>query len=103
LLTLELKNYLDPELLNKYQILQQQKNEIPCEPIFNLPNEFKLNHWLHRLVFERLENKCGRIETLLKANNNNWEQTFYMLTAQYFGQKPMNKLLNGWPKIYLYK
>jgi hypothetical protein len=87
LLTLELKNYLNPELLNKYQILQYQKNEIPCEPIFNLPNEFKINHWLHRLVFERLENKCGRIETLLKANNNNWEQTFYMLTAQYFGQK----------------
>ncbi|MFY7734330.1 MAG: DUF2851 family protein [Bacteroidia bacterium] len=87
LLTLELKNYLDPELLNKYQILKQQKNEIPCKTIFNLPNEFKLNHWLHRLVFERLENKCGRIETLLKANNNNWEQTFYVLTAQYFGQK----------------
>ena len=73
ILTLELKNYLDPKLLNKYKILAQQKSTIPCEPIFNLPNEFKLNNWLHRLVFERLEKKCDRIEALLKANNNNWE------------------------------
>ena len=87
ILTLELKNYLDPKLLNKYKILAQQKSTIPCEPIFNLPNEFKLNNWLHRLVFERLEKKCDRIEALLKANNNNWEQTFYVLTAKYFGQK----------------
>jgi hypothetical protein len=69
------------------KILEQQKDVIPCEPIFSLPNEFKLNHWLHRLVFERLEKKCDRIAALLKANNNNWEQTFYVLTAQYFGQK----------------
>lgn len=87
ILTLELRNYLDPTLLNKYKILEQQKDVIPCEPIFSLPNEFKLNHWLHRLVFERLEKKCDRIAALLKANNNNWEQTFYVLTAQYFGQK----------------
>jgi len=87
ILTLELKPYLDPKLLNKYKILEQQQSVIPCEPIFSLPNEFKLNNWLHRLVFERLEKKCDRIEVLLKANNNNWEQTFYVLTAQYFGQK----------------
>jgi hypothetical protein len=87
ILTLELKNYLDSKLLNKYSILEHQKSTIPCEPIFNLPNDFKLKNWLHRLVFERLEKKCDKIETLLKANNNNWEQTFYVLTAKYFGQK----------------
>lgn len=87
LLTLEIKDYLPPTLLNKYKILHQQKAEIPCKPIFSLPNEFKLNNWLNRLVIERLETKCERVEKLLKANNNNWEQTFYILTAQYFGQK----------------
>lgn len=86
-LTLELKNYLPSSLLTKYKTLQEQKNEIPCQPIFSLPNEFKLNNWLNRLVIERLEKKCERIEGILKANNNNWEQTFYVLTAQYFGQK----------------
>ncbi len=86
-LTLELKNYLPSSLLVKYKTLQEQKNEIPCQPIFSLPNEFKLNNWLNRLVIERLEKKCERIEGILKANNNNWEQTFYVLTAQYFGQK----------------
>jgi len=87
ILTLELKNYLDPKLLNKYKVLDQTKSSIPCEPIFSLPNNFKLNAWLDRLVFERLEKKCIHIEALLKANNNNWEQTFYILTAKYFGQK----------------
>jgi hypothetical protein len=87
ILTLELKNYLDPKLLNKYKVLDQTKSSIPCEPIFSLPNDFKLNAWLDRLVFERLEKKCIHIEALLKANNNNWEQTFYILTAKYFGQK----------------
>jgi hypothetical protein len=86
-LTLELKNYLPQSLLTKYKILQEQKNEIPCQPIFSLPNEFKLNNWLNRLVIERLEKKCERIESILKNNNSNWEQTFYVLTAQYFGQK----------------
>jgi hypothetical protein len=87
ILTLELNKYLNPKLLDRFKILADQKATIPCEPIFSLPNEFKLNNWLHRLVFERLEKKCERIEALLKANNNNWEQTFYVLTAKYFGQK----------------
>jgi len=87
LLTLELKNYLPPSLLTKYKILQEHQNEIPCQPIFSLPDNFKLNNWLNRLVIERLEKKCERIESILKINNNNWEQTFYVLTAQYFGQK----------------
>lgn len=86
-LTLELKNYLPNSLLGKYKTLQEQYSEIPCQPIFSLPNEFKLNNWLNRLVIERLEKKCERIEQVLKTNNNNWEQTFYVLTAQYFGQK----------------
>lgn len=87
LLTLELKNYLPNSLLSKYKTLQEQQNEIPCEPIFSLPNEFKLHNWLNRLVIERIEKKCERISTILNTNQNNWEQTFYLLTSQYFGQK----------------
>lgn len=86
-LTLELKSLLPPSLLSKYAILQQQKQEIPCKPIFVLPDDFKLNTWLNRLAVERLENKCERIEILLQHTNNNWEQTFYIITARYFGQK----------------
>jgi hypothetical protein len=87
LLTLELKNYLNPSFLEKYSIIQKQKSSIPCEPIFILPTEFKLNSWLNRLMVERLEKKCETIELLLQGNQNNWEQTFYLLTARYFGQK----------------
>lgn len=85
--TLELKKYLPETILKRYKILNENKSQIPCEPIFELPDSFKVNAWLNRLVFERLENKCLKIEDLLKLNNNNWEQTFYILTAKYFGQK----------------
>ncbi len=87
LLTLELKKYISPKLLQRYQILFENKNKIPCEAIFSLPEKIKISHWLQRLAIERLEQKCKRIEQLFDSTNQNWEQTFYILTAKYFGQK----------------
>lgn len=85
--TLELKEYISPTLFRKYEYLQQQQNTIACEKIFSLPDETRTSHWLERLLIERLEQKCDYLNDLLIRTNGNWEQSFYVLTARYFGMK----------------
>lgn len=84
---LELKNYLSKAMLQRYDLLMRNKATIPCEPVFSLPDTTILQNWLHRLAIERLQKKCTRLNTVLEHSAHNWEQTFYILTAKYFGQK----------------
>ncbi|MBC7383898.1 MAG: DUF2851 family protein [Bacteroidia bacterium] len=85
--TLELKKLLPQNLLTRYQYLKQSQGEIPCEKIFELPDELITGNWFERLSVERLENKCIYIFELLKETNNHWEHVFYRVIARYFGQK----------------
>lgn len=85
--TLELKEYIPQPLLAKYEYLQKQQHTIACEKVFSLPDGFKTTMWLERLLIERLESKCELLSDLLVRTNQNWEQSFYVLTARYFGMK----------------
>jgi hypothetical protein len=85
--TLELKNWLPPHTLSRYNALLEVKHAIACEPIFELPDDIKTNLFLNRLLIERFEHKSTAIYHLLEKNNNHWEDTFYQLLARYFGQK----------------
>ena len=84
---LELRNIIPPLMLRKYKQLQLNQNVIACENLFIIPKEPLLTNWLNRLLVERLEDKCEHINELLIQNNNNWEETFYTITARYFGMK----------------
>ncbi len=105
--TLELREYIPPALLAKYEYLQKQQHTIACEKVFCLPDEHKTNMWLERLLIERLENKCGLLNDLLVRTNQNWEQSFYVLTARYFGMKtnsqPFEWLAERLPLLVLAK
>jgi len=86
--TLELKNYISKDLLNKHQqLFSNTKKWINCEQDINTINPFVLKHWLERLYFERLEQKSIQIEQLLTKNNNDWEATLFVLLAKNFGLK----------------
>lgn len=85
--TLEVKHLLPPSLLVKHNELMQKQTHIPCEKVFEKPNEIKLNLWLERVLIERLEKKTDYINELLRKSENNFEQCFYQITARYFGQK----------------
>ncbi len=87
LLTLEVKKLLPPSLISKHNELMQKKTLIPCEKVFVKPREIKLNLWFERLLIERLEHKTKYINDLLLKSENNFEETFYKITAKYFGQK----------------
>lgn len=66
------------------QLITEQK-WIPCaEKIKFVPDIF-IQSWKNTLLIERLEQKTEAIVTLLNANNQHWEEAFYITLARNFG------------------
>ncbi|WP_339752350.1 DUF2851 family protein [uncultured Winogradskyella sp.] len=85
--TLELKHYVDKNLLDNYQKLMQSKSWINCESYFPEIDIFLLNNWLELLFIERLEQKSEAIRDLLEASNNDWEAVLFKMLLKNFGLK----------------
>ncbi|MES2779605.1 MAG: DUF2851 family protein [Bacteroidota bacterium] len=106
--TLELRSVIPTTLLQRYQSLQQQRsNQLPCEKIIAMPAEAPLQVWLQRLLVERIEHKTDYIKELLVKTHHHYEQSFYIITARYFGMKtnaqPFEQLANMLPLTVLSK
>jgi hypothetical protein len=84
---IELKNLVNPALIDTYLRLSENENPLPCHSFLSKIPTFTKNTWLERLAIERLENKTHAIAELLKQNNQHWEATFYQTVAKYFGFK----------------
>lgn len=86
--TLELKNFISPELLGHYQKLISNKTKwINCENDLASISEFTIQNWLERLYIERLERKSEAVETLLKTSKNDWEAVLFKMLTKNFGLK----------------
>ncbi|WP_299118631.1 DUF2851 family protein [uncultured Winogradskyella sp.] len=85
--TLELKHYVNKNLIDNYQKLMKSKSWINCESSFSEIDDFLLNNWLERLYIERLERKSEDIQKLLKASNNDWEAVLFQMLLKNFGLK----------------
>ncbi|KQC29660.1 DUF2851 family protein [Flagellimonas eckloniae] len=87
--TLELKEYVSPELLKKYNGLfkHAKSSFINCEKDFKSFDSFLVENWLLRLYIERLEQKSGLIFELLKKSNNDWEGVLFTMLTKNFGSK----------------
>jgi hypothetical protein len=85
--TLELKHYVNNDLLNNYQKLMQSKAWINCEADFAMTDGFLLTNWLERLYIERLERKSDTIQDLLTASSNDWEAVLFKMLLKNFGLK----------------
>ncbi len=106
--TLELRSILPASLLPRYNRLQQQREtQLACQHILEIPPEAILTGWLQRLLVERLEAKCESIKDLLVRTHHHHEQTFYLLTARYFGMQtnaePFEQLASALPLLILAK
>ena len=53
--------------------------------IFKILIHYVLKKWKERLFLERLEIKTESIQTFLNENENDWEATFFVFLAKYFG------------------
>jgi len=104
---LELKTRISETLLKRYDTLMLNQNNIPCNGSIANIDAFTFSNWTDRLLVERLELKTKAIEQLLVQNENNWEQTFYVLLARNFGFKvnavPFELLARSLPLTYLAK
>ena len=86
--TLELKQFLDTEVLRNYnQLFNAKKTWINCETDFANVGAFVFNNWLERLYFDRLERKSQDIEVLLETSKNNWEAVLFKMLIKNFGLK----------------
>lgn len=83
--TLELKPYIDPKLIERYDSLMQADDDIPCADRLGEMPGFILDGWLDRLTAERIESKAEVVRRLLGESHGGWEQTCYWLLARYFG------------------
>jgi hypothetical protein len=82
---LELKRFVDKEIIVNYQSLVSQKSWVFCEKeLGNIP-EFTLGNWQERLFFERLERKSQSIYSLLEQTQQDWEAVLFCLLGKNFG------------------
>jgi hypothetical protein len=82
---LELKNYVDREVVANYQSLVSPKSWIFCEKQLMDFDSFVLKNWQERLFVERLERKSKPVYDLLEQTNNDWEAVLFCLLAKNFG------------------
>lgn len=86
--TLELKPWLHPSLVAKYEVLTAPSTGgIPCADRVGEVPKFLLSSFMERLAVERIEAKAGTVRRLLEESRGGWEQTCYWLMAHYFGGK----------------
>ncbi|MEZ5045713.1 MAG: DUF2851 family protein [Chitinophagaceae bacterium] len=83
--TLELKNYIAPEFLSRYEFLMNQRSFIACEQHLNEVKNIVITQQLDRMLAERLEQKVENIELLLEQSKQNWQEVFYIILAKAFG------------------
>jgi len=86
--TLELKNIVDSDIMNKYsELFATSRKWINCETKIAAVDKFIVDKWLERLFIERLEQKSIFILELLAQSNNDWEAVLYKLLLKNFGLK----------------
>ena len=83
--TLELKDYINEEILAKYQTLENQYHFIPCESIFDTSKVPFL--FSEETLLKKLDEKSIEIEQLLAQSKNNYEAVLFQKLAYSFGLK----------------
>lgn len=103
--TLELQ--APKNIYEQYLYLMQTNDWIPCKAFIADINDFTILQSKESLLIERLKEKSDILEQRFKANNNNWEETFYQSLANNFGFKtnaqPFEMLAKTIPLSYLGK
>ncbi len=83
--TIELKGFINPGTIYRYEELMNRKKGIPCEKFFNSVSDFIVRSFLERMLVERLQNKVEQINLLLQENENDWENVMFQMLAKYLG------------------
>jgi hypothetical protein len=85
--TIELKDRIADTLLLHYRKLLHNPEKIPCASVFDSVSSLTKYSMLDKALMQRLESKATSVMTLLKRNNNDWEETAYQMLCRNFGFK----------------
>ena len=104
---LELKDKIEPKLLNRCNELLKNPNHIPCHGLIQDVKKLDIISMTEKVAVERIESKSELILERLEANKGSWEETTYQLLARNFGFKrndePFEKLSRALPLKILMK
>lgn len=105
--TLILKDYIDPEMLDRYASLMKQQKGIACEGRIKEIWKGMAPGWLERLAIERLQDMYGRCEDWLIRTKQDWEAVFLINLGRAFGTNvnapAFEELMSRVPPQLLYR
>jgi len=87
---LELKDYIEQDIIEKYTLLGANKTWIPCESNLRYVRQITVKPWLARVAVQRLEKKTDAIRSLLAQTKMDWETSFFIWFSSCFGFKLNN-------------
>lgn len=97
------------EQMNRFNRLLEESGseELPCRKVMGETPRIYLMDWLTALGYERLYSKTDRLERILAANGNDWEEAFYVTFARALGfgknSDQFERLARSLPLAYLRK
>ena len=77
----------NPDLAADYLELMKSALAVPCGNKLPAVNAIYLTEWMTSLMVERLEEKTQVVESLLRENKYDWEDTLYHFLGKSFGFK----------------
>lgn len=105
--TLELKDRIDAQLIDRYQALMQHVDPIPCASQFRTVSPLRITSMLDKAMLQRLERKAQKVTEVAVHTGNDWEEVAYRLLAINMGFKvnadPMAQLSRVVPLKAIYK
>lgn len=84
---LELENFFDKKIIDRYLSFIDSGRWIPCENLINKVGHFEKMMWFDSLMTERLEQKTNRILEEIEKTNHDLQEAFYHKLAENFGFK----------------
>ncbi|MCX6268615.1 MAG: DUF2851 family protein [Bacteroidetes bacterium] len=85
--TVVVKNQFPDWIYDRYQMLMQNQQWIPCMNQLLPSADYGFNQWAPALALERMEYKTNSIRQLFTSCGSNWEEAFYWHMASSFGFK----------------
>src|SRR5687767_7332571 len=82
---IELHDKVDKELLQRYRMLMDNQEWVPCASSLHLVTDIIKTSWLERFMAERLERKTEKIRQILDRCGSDYEQAFFVLLARHLG------------------
>lgn len=103
----QLRDFVDQELIEKYDLLTHQISEFPCHYALPKVAVFQQQAMLEKSAIERLQQKATVVFEILQQVNYDWEEVSFRMMLTGFGMKvnksPMIRLGETLPYKYLKK